>query len=84
MPFQNAIAQDPHYKMIILERANDFWNLHKSEGAQVDQASPEVKQLIVSMLSKDPSIRPSLNEILYHNWMTNTQHFDNGQIATAL
>ena len=84
MPFQNASSQDQFYKLIILEHSNEFWNLHKSQGMDVDSSSAEVKSLIFSLLSKDANIRPSLNEILSHKWMTETHAFGPNPIFAAL
>lgn len=66
MPFQNALRTDKYYRLVALEHADAFWALHKQTGIEADSVSSEVKQLIFSLLAKDPQIRPSLNEILEH------------------
>jgi serine/threonine protein kinase len=71
-PFVDAVPTDPFYKFVMLEQANNFWNAHKTNGVNIDSISPSCKNLVFSMLNRQPDLRPSLVEILSHKWMTET------------
>ena len=56
----------------MLEQSANYWNAHKANGVQIDTISPSCKNLIFSMFNRQPDLRPSLVEILSHQWMTET------------
>lgn len=66
MPFQNALRTDEYFKHIANDNSTEFWAFHKLKGTNTDAVSEEVKSLMFSLLSKEPTIRPSIPEILSH------------------
>lgn len=69
-PFDVAHPSDLIYKYLAANRADKFWEKHSINKQNGDAfISPQLKQLIQSMLQLDPIHRPSLLEILYHPWM---------------
>ena len=70
-PFTRAEPADPFYRLLCANRADLFWKAHsknKPEGFFTE----EFKTLITSMLSFDPSLRPSMEDIKAHDWVTNS------------
>ena len=82
MPFGRAVNQDKNYKYVVLDSASHYWQLHKMQGLNVDNVSSSCKELIWSMLQRQPELRPSLNEILASEWMTNTKKMNKDLIVT--
>lgn len=69
-PFTTAQQTDGFYKCIANNRSDIFWRTHaknKPDGANF--MSPALKDLINCMLQLEPSHRPSLQEIMAHQWM---------------
>lgn len=70
-PFAMATPKDPHYKTISANRVDLFWKLHsRNKPGGLDFFSESFRDLITSMLSFDPTHRPSLAEIKEHPWYT--------------
>lgn len=70
-PFAMATPKDPHYKTISANRVDLFWKLHsRNKPGGLEFFSTEFRDLITSMLSFDPTHRPSLAEIKEHPWFT--------------
>jgi len=73
MPFGRAVNQDKNYKYVVLDSAKHFWQLHKMQGIPVDSVSNSCKELIWSLLQRQPELRPSIAEILSSEWFTTTK-----------
>jgi serine/threonine protein kinase len=70
-PFNKAMYNDPHYKFIINDDFDSFWNhVYKSTSINLS-LSEEFKSLINFLLAYDPIIRPSINEIRNHPFLLN-------------
>jgi len=70
-PFAMATPKDPHYKTLSANRADLFWKLHsRNKPGGLDFFSENFVDLITSMLSFDPTHRPSLAEVKEHPWYT--------------
>lgn len=69
MPFKRAVFKDLHYKLIIEQNYEAYWE--KIESILIP-ISNEFKELFETMISYDPCLRPSLEEIVYSNWLKNT------------
>lgn len=69
-PFTEAKATDPFYKCIAGNRADLFWRTHSKNKPGGDNFfSKELKELLTCMLQVEPSHRPSMAEIMAHDWM---------------
>jgi serine/threonine protein kinase len=64
MPLRRASLDDDRYQYFIKNKKEKFWKNYV-----LTSVSEEFKSLINSMLSYDPSERPSLDDILSHPWM---------------
>lgn len=72
-PFAMATPKDPHYKTISANRVDLFWKLHsRNKPGGLEFFSESFRDLITSMLSFDPTHRPSLAEIKEHPWYNGT------------
>lgn len=69
MPFKHAILEDPYYREIAKMNYDAYWDKLK---AKVPPVSTEFKQLFCSMIAFDPSMRPSIEEIRAHKWVSGT------------
>lgn len=74
-PFKNANPRDAHYGQICINRHDKFWGSHQQRLKM--KFSNEFIDLISSMLSYDPTHRPSISEIMAHPWCQGeTSDFD--------
>ena len=55
------------YRFIKEKDEKNYWETLKEEG--IDGLSPEFKDLFLKMVAFEPSERPTIKEILNHNWM---------------
>ena len=76
-PFTRADINDPHYRLIVGNKANIFWQAHESAGSVY---SKEFKQLFESVMALNPTHRPGLQEVFNHKW-TSGETSSEGQIA---
>ena len=65
-PFLTALPNTGLYKFIALNYVEKFWATHEKKV----KFSPELKDLLNSMLAFDPTHRLTIPEILAHPWMT--------------
>lgn len=63
-PFQLPDKDDAYYRLIVEGRIDDYW-----ETMDGHSLSDEFKDLVLRMLSYDPSCRPTIEEIQAHPWM---------------
>lgn len=70
LPFCRASPTDPRYKYFYNNKISRFWEIisARNEGT-VAEYSDNFKDLVSSMLSPVPFERPSLSEILQHEWL---------------
>lgn len=69
-PFNKAELTDPFYKCFAQNRADLFWKTtckNKQDGE--NHFSEEFKDLVTSMLQIDPVHRPTMSEVLAHEWL---------------
>ena len=66
-PFKKAIPKDPFFGQLCINRHGKFWGAH--EQRLKIKFSDEFKTLINSMLSYDPTHRPSITEIYASDWL---------------
>ncbi len=69
-PFTKAVPEDPFFRLLCANRADLFWKAH-SKNKPEGFFSPEFIDLITSMLSFDPSNRPSMADVKAHKWIKN-------------
>ena len=55
------------YRFIKEKNENNFWETLKEK--HIEGFSPEFKDLFIKMVAFDPNERPSIKEILNHDWM---------------
>ena len=67
-PFGQAVANDPHYKLLATNRADLFWKTHSSRKAE-GFFTDSFKDLITNMLQVQSHQRLSLADIVGHKWM---------------
>ena len=73
IPFPNAKIFnegnqiDQLYRFIIEKKEETYWKTLKEVG--IDGFSPEFKDLFFKMVAFEPSERPTIKEILNHDWM---------------
>ena len=63
-PFSLPEKDDAYFKLIVEGRIDDYWKIMDGE-----TLSSEFKELVISMLSYDPSCRPTIEEVQRHPWM---------------
>jgi len=83
-PFRQADPSDPHYKLISNNRSDFFWKKH-SESKPAGYYSDSFKDLITSMLQRNPNQRLSMADIIGHPWLqgqTSTQEEITAEFAT--
>ena len=82
-PFKEARITDPYYKHIAARDYNSFWQMHEALHKQTNGDKTDVvfsesfKDMISGMLAFQPFQRPSLADIVFHQW------FSEGKIAVA-
>mgnify|MGYP000918856174 FL=1 len=64
-PFIVANPNTGLYNLIALNYVDKFWNAHEKR----TKFSPQLKDLLVSMLAFNPTHRLTIPEILAHPWM---------------
>lgn len=67
-PFHVANEDDQFYRFIANAAPTKFWLLHRRQNKV--ELSPEVVQLISSMMAFDPLQRPSVEDVARHEWVT--------------
>lgn len=67
-PFQRAEPTDPFYRLLCANRADLFWRAH-SKNKPVGFFSESFMHLITAMLQFDPAQRPTMAEVLQHDWL---------------
>ena len=77
MPFAEASDKDINYKWVVRDNAEEFWKSHSKQGTNVQAISQECRELIYSMLQRQPEVRPSLLEILNDSWIKKTTKHPN-------
>lgn len=68
-PFDNATDKDKYYKLLVNNSPDKFWDAHIYEVPAIARLSDPLRQLITALLDKNPIRRPSISEILRHEWM---------------
>jgi len=72
-PFSKAsLTDDPFYKKLCqgFEKGNDiYFRTHPS--TRKVKVSPEIKNLLSSMLQSDPIKRPNIHQLLQNKWVNN-------------
>jgi len=63
-PFQEALSDDYYYKLLLTGKKEKYWKKTGGSGLSI-----EFKNLIESMISHDPSKRPTIKQLLEHPWM---------------
>jgi len=71
-PFANAEIGDPHYKLLAFNKTKEFWAAH-AESRPTGFFSDSFKDLITSMLSYAPYMRPCLADVCGHSWFLSSQ-----------
>lgn len=66
-PFRSATLEDPHYRLLCLNKPDEFWAAH-SEGRPRGFFTDDFKALITSMLAPSPYLRPALADVVFHSW----------------
>ena len=74
IPFNKAFKADKVYNLIINNKFDLFWRVHKENSP--DLFSEDLQELLSSIFSYESSHRPSISELLDHRWF-------NGPTATA-
>ena len=65
--FNEGSKKKQLYRFIKEKNEKKYWETLKDEG--IDGLSPEFKDLFLKMVAFEPSERPSIDEILKHDWM---------------
>lgn len=68
VPFNRAHPTDPHYYYLV-SNPDNFWASHANAEGGENIYSDEFKDLFEKMMSFDPNLRPSLEEVLCHPFM---------------
>jgi len=75
-PFAEAREDDYYYKLLLTGDLEKYWQ--KTNGANL---SPEFKDLVLRMVSHDPSKRPTIEEVIQHPWMQKPFNFQEARSA---
>jgi serine/threonine-protein kinase Chk1 len=67
-PFENSSPNDPHYKLIREKKYETFWHSH-SKKKPAGFFSTSFKELVQRMIAFNPKERPTLSEIMKHEWV---------------
>ena len=65
--FKEASAYDKLYNKIMVRHINVYWKLFDNQIIGM-KLSPEFKDLYIRMVTYNPSLRPSAEEVLNHPW----------------
>lgn len=69
-PFKMADIDDPFYRMIFCHQFDEFWQPWDAFAEQCNsEISEDFKELFMSMVTFNPVMRLSVNEILASKWM---------------
>lgn len=69
-PFKMADINDPFYRMIFCQQIKEFWEPWDSFAAQSNFEIPDdFKDLFIAMVTFNPLMRLSINEVLSSKWM---------------
>ena len=72
--FGCASSKDHYYKLIILKKYDQYWNiLGRAYGVVLSQ---EFKNLFIKMVDVNPDERPTIEEILNDEWMKEINHLN--------
>lgn len=71
MPFKQAVIDDIYYKEIVKLNYEGYWS---KLSLKIQELSDDFKQLFNMLVSYDPCIRPTIDEIKRHPWILT---FDN-------
>ena len=72
--FNYASSKDHYYKLIILKKYGQYWNiLGRAYGVVLSQ---EFKNLFIKMVDVNPDERPTIEEILNDEWMKEINHLN--------
>ena len=72
--FNYASSKDHYYKLIILKKYDQYWNiLGRAYGVVLSQ---EFKNLFIKMVDVNPDERPTIEEILNDEWMKEINHLN--------
>ena len=75
-PFVEARRDDKFYKPIYKQLYSDFWDAQeKMSGTTFDD---DFKQLFIMMVQFDESARPSIQDIMQHPYMEESQYIEGG------
>jgi len=72
LPFHNANSSDRFFSFILNKDFAQFWRLHmmrRGDSKSKGVISSDFKDLIAKMLSADPKERPTIDEVLAHDWL---------------
>ena len=67
-PFGQAKRSDPLYKLIAINRTEQFWRQHTKDRKE-DYFSEDFKDLVIGMLQLEPEERYTFKRISQHPWM---------------
>jgi serine/threonine protein kinase len=67
-PFEIATCADNIFKAIWNNKPDIFWKIHSRSNPGIWNISDDLKELILMLLSTNPTHRPSIAEILHHPW----------------
>lgn len=62
-PFSDTKKSNEEYGLIRANSTQKFWKIYKKV-----KLSKKIKNLIILMLSENPLERPSISEIMQHEW----------------
>jgi len=69
-PFTTAQPVDPFYRCVAAGRFDIFWRTHcKNKDEGMEYFSEEFKDLIQQMLALEADKRPTVEQIMNHQWM---------------
>lgn len=87
-PFKNAKETDQNYAMILKGQWDAYWRLTmtwmKKKWVKADPFSKDLKSLLESMLSPDPSKRPSIQQIRESAWYKKTPAATSEEVKIAM
>ena len=68
-PFNSAEPADKYWNLLATYRSDKFWTAHCKMQGQDDYFNEEFKDLVTSMLMKDPAERLCISGIVGHPWL---------------
>jgi len=82
-PFKAATLEDPHYRLLCLGRAEEFWAAH-AQGRPRGFFSAAMKDLITQMLAPSPYMRPALADVVFHPWFISADTATNKEVKAEM